>query len=120
MIAAAPVAIVDDDESLRDALARLFRSAGYSVETFASAIELLSSLSTRRPHCVILDLQLPAMSGVELLQRLAHLDDSPAVLVITGSDDARMRDRCLALGAKGYFRKPVDGDALLEAVRELT
>jgi FixJ family two-component response regulator len=116
---AASIAIVDDDESLRNALARLFRSAAYSVETFASAVDFLSALPTRGLHCIILDLQLPGMSGVELLQHLAQFGDSPAVVVITGGDDARMKDQCMALGAKRYFRKPVDCDALLEAVREV-
>ncbi|HEY3515880.1 MAG TPA: response regulator [Gammaproteobacteria bacterium] len=115
----AVIAIVDDDESLRNSLLRLFRSAGYSVEGFESATDLLRSLPTRRPRCVILDLQLPDISGVEVLERFAKLADAPPVVVITGSDDACVRDQCVALGAQRYLRKPLDCDALLEAAREI-
>jgi FixJ family two-component response regulator len=115
----AAIAIVDDDESLRNSLLRLFRSAGYSVEGFASATDLLSSLMARRPRCIILDLQLPDFSGVELLERFGELADPPPVVVITGNDDPRVRDQCIALGAQRYFRKPLDCDALLEAAGEI-
>jgi FixJ family two-component response regulator len=115
----AAIAIVDDDESLRNSLLRLFRSAGYSVEGFASATDLLSSLAVRRPRFVILDLQLPSMSGVELLERFAKLADAPPVVVITGNEDPCVRDQCIALGAQRYFRKPLDCTALLEAACEI-
>jgi FixJ family two-component response regulator len=115
----AAIAIVDDDESLRNSLLRLFRSAGYSVEGFASATNLLISLAARRPRCVILDLQLPDVSGVELLERFAKLADAPPVVVITGNDDPCVRDQCIALGAQRYFRKPLDCDSLLKAAAEI-
>ena len=115
----AAIAVVDEDASLRHSLLRLFRSAGYSVAGFASAIDLLDSFATRKPRCIILDLQLPDMSGVELLERFATLPDAPPVVVITGDDDPRVRDRCIALGAQRYFRKPLDCEALLEAAGEL-
>ena len=115
----ASIAVVDDDESLRNSLVRLFRSAGYSVEAFATATDLLSSLSLGSLHCVILDLQLPGMSGVELLQRFSVLAAPPPVIVITGSEDERLRDQCIALGSRRYFRKPLDSDALLDAAREI-
>ena len=116
---AAAIAIVDDDASLRTSLRRLFRSAGYSVEGFASATDFLSSLVARKPRCLILDLQLPGMSGVELLERFATLAEAPPVVVITGTDDDCVRDQCLALGAQRYFRKPLDCDALLAAAEEI-
>ena len=112
------VAIVDDDEAIRNAWLRLMRSAGYSAATFASAIDFLSSLSLRRPRCVVLDLHLPGMTGIELLQRFAELDDPPPVVMLTASDDRCLRDQCMALGAKRYFRKPVDCLAVLEAISE--
>ena len=115
----AAIAIVDDDESLRNSLLRLFRSVGYSVEGFESATDLLSSLPRCRPRCVILDLQLPGLSGVELLERFAKLADAPPVVVITGNDDPIVREQCIALGAQRYFRKPLDCDALLEAAGEI-
>jgi FixJ family two-component response regulator len=117
--ASAAISIVDDDDSLRNSLLRLFRSTGYSVEGFATAPELLASLSLGRPDCVILDLQLPGMTGVELLRRLSVLAEPPPVIVITGSDDEQLREQCMALGSKRYFRKPLDCGALLEAAREI-
>ena len=117
---AAAIAVVDDDDdSLRNSLRRLFRSAGYSVEGFDTATELLSSLALGRPDCVILDLQLPGMTGIELLRRFSMLADPPPVIVITGNDDEQWRQQSTALGARRYFRKPLDCDALLEAAREL-
>jgi FixJ family two-component response regulator len=121
-VSAAPgkaIAVVDDDESMRNSLRRLFGSAGYSVECFASATDFVGSPAARTSHCVVLDLQLPGMSGVELLERFAERKDAPPVVVITGNDDSRVRDRCMSLGAKRYFRKPLDSDALLEAAREI-
>jgi len=115
----AAIAIVDDDDSLRNSLLRLFRSAGYSVVGFASATDLLRSLAAQRPRCVILDLQLPDVSGIEMLERFAKLADAPPVVVITGSDDPSVRDQCIALGARHYFRKPLDCDSLLEAAAEI-
>jgi FixJ family two-component response regulator len=115
----ATIAIVDDDDSLRNSLLRLFRSAGYSVEAFATATELLRSLSLGRPDCVILDLQLPGMTGVELLRGFSTLADPPPVIVITGNDDQRLREQCMALGSMRYFRKPLDCDALLAAARDV-
>jgi FixJ family two-component response regulator len=109
------IAVVDDDDSLRISLLRLFRSAGYSVAAFATATELWSHMSLGRPDCVVLDLQLPGMSGVELLRHFSTLADPPPVIVITGSDDELLRDQCIALGSKRYFRKPLDSDALLDA-----
>jgi len=118
-MSAASIAVVDDDESLRNSLARLLRSTGFTVELFETATELLSALSQGHPACVILDLQLPGMSGVELLRRLRVLVDPPPVIVITGSDDERLRGQCTLLGSKHYFRKPLDNVALLDAVREI-
>jgi FixJ family two-component response regulator len=100
MSAGASIAIVDDDDSLRHSLVRLFRSAGYSVEAFASATEFLSALSQWRPACVILDLQLPVMTGQELLRRLSVFANPPPVVVITGNDDECLRDECIALGGE--------------------
>lgn len=113
------VAIVDDDARIRTALQRLFRFARYRVEAFRSADAFLRSLAVRKPSCVVLDLHLPGMTGVELLRRLAARDDSPPVVVITAYDDERTENQCKSLGSKRYFRKPIDCDALLDAVKDV-
>lgn len=111
------IAIVDDEEPVRRALLRLLRSAHYQAEAFDSAASFLESLSEATPHCVILDLQMPKMTGLELQQRLRQLAATLPVIVITAYDEPDTRQRCLALGAGWYFRKPVDGNDLLEAIR---
>ena len=113
------VAIVDDEESIRRALVRLFRLAHYRTQAFDSASKFLTSLAVRKPNCVVLDLQLPGITGVELLERFAELENPPPVVVITSNDEQRMEARCLALGTKRYLRKPIDCDALLDAVRDI-
>ena len=115
------VVVVDDEESVRRALLRLLRSANYDAEAFDSGARFLESLSRRTPQCLILDLQMPAMTGIELQQRLTELDSGHLVpvIVITAYDEPESRDRCRALGADRYFSKPVDGNELLESVRQL-
>lgn len=110
------VAIIDDEGSVRRALLRLLRSANYRAEAFASGAAFLESLSVRVPDCLILDLQMPAMTGLDLQQRLLELDYRLPVIVITAHDDVERRDRCLSMGASHYLRKPLEGDELLGAV----
>lgn len=113
------VAIVDDDARIRTALLRLFRFARYRAQAFRSADVFLQSLSEQAPSCVVLDLHLSGMTGLELLRRLATLDRSPPVVVITADDDEGLANQCKTLGSKRYFKKPIDCDALLDAVRDV-
>lgn len=113
------VAIIDDEASIRKSLLRLFKIAKYPAQAFGSADAFLESLSERTPSCVVLDLQLPGMSGIELLERFAAMSDAPPVVVITSNDEQRVHDQCVALGSKRFFRKPLDGGALVSAVREI-
>lgn len=113
------IAVVDDEEPVRRALLRLLRSARYRAEAFASASTFLESLPLRFPDCLILDLQMPTMTGFELQERLGQLDRRLPVIVITAYDEAGTRDRCLAMGARHYFRKPVEGNDLLDAVESV-
>jgi FixJ family two-component response regulator len=97
----------------------LLRSAKYRAEAFGSAAGFLESLSVQVPDCLILDLQMPAMTGLELQDRLRQRGSTLPVIVITAHDEPGTRSRCLAMGASRYFRKPVEGDELLDAVRSL-
>lgn len=112
------IAIVDDETSICRALLRLLRVSHYRAESFSSPIAFLESLAERVPDCVVLDLQMPMMTGVELQQQLLQLDESPPVIIITAHDEPKMRERCLALGAVRYLRKPIEGDVLIDAIRE--
>jgi FixJ family two-component response regulator len=120
MSRAAPlIAVVDDEASICRALARLLRSAYYRAETFRSGDEFLASLHKDVPNCLVLDLHMPAMTGVQLQEELRRLGKNLPVIVITAHDEPGARDRCLALGASYYLRKPVQCDTLLSSIRSL-
>ena len=110
------IAIVDDEVSICRALLRLLRAANYRAATFSSPVLFLESLSERMPDCVLLDLQMPGMTGVELQQRLLQIETPPPVIIITAHDEPKTRARCLALGAVRYLRKPIEGDVLIDAI----
>jgi FixJ family two-component response regulator len=111
------VAIVDDDESVRDAVKELLDSAGFSTAAFGSAESLLQSGRRRSVECVVTDLCMPGMSGLELHQRLlASHRPIPAILV-TGCADEQVREQALAAGVAGYLAKPFRSSELLSCVR---
>ena len=111
------ISIVDDDFSVRRALGRLVRAAGYTVETFSSALEFLDSTRQDRSACVVLDIQMDGMNGFELQERLAA--DRPALPVIfmTAYDDAATRGRVKRSGVAAFLLKPFDDWVLLDAIR---
>ena len=112
------VAVVDDDEPVRRALARLIRSLGFEAEVFSSGEDFLAALPTRRPDCVVLDLNMPGVDGFGVQARMAESRMRVPVIVITGHDSPEARARALGLGAATYLRKPLDADVLREAIRE--
>jgi len=117
-VTTAPViAIVDDDPSVRRALHRLVRAAGYTVQSFASSHEFLDSLPGRRAACLVLDIHLDGMSGFDLQERLAADGVGVPVIFITAHDDAATRGRIERSGAAGHLGKPVDEQELLGAIR---
>lgn len=114
------VAIVDDDESVRRALYRLLRSDGFSATTCASAHELLEASRRQEFACLIVDVHLGRMSGLELADRLAVEHFRAPIIVITAFDDEATRASAERAGAFAYLRKPVDAKVLLDAVRRAT
>jgi FixJ family two-component response regulator len=110
------VAIVDDDQSVRKALRRLLRAAGLEADTYASGQEFLKAREVRQPDCLVLDLYMPGMSGLDLMQRIAENKPKLPVIIITGHDEPDMRSRCMSAGARAYLCKPVGGPALLGAI----
>lgn len=111
------VAVVDDDLSVRKALERLLRATGFDAATFASAHEFFYSLEARRPDCLVLDLHMPGMNGLEVQRRLAQTGVRIPVIVITGHDEPQTRTQCLSAGATDYLCKPLDDEALLAAIQ---
>ena len=110
------IAIVDDEEPIRKALRRLLRSAGMDVESFPSGVEFLESLTTEWPDCVVLDLHMPVMNGVEVQAQLAGSRVSVPVVIITGHDSDETRALALAGFPVAYLRKPVNDQLLLDAI----
>ena len=111
------ISVVDDDESLRRSLGNLFRSVGFSVETFASADEFLRSAQRDSTSCLVLDLRMNGMSGLELLRHLAARESRIPVVILTAHGDEETRRRSLEAGAIAFLDKPFHAHALLEAVR---
>jgi len=109
--------IVDDDDSIRRAMKRLIRSVGMDVEVFASAQEFLDSKHRTHDACVIVDIKMPGMSGLELQEVLLARGFQLPVIFITGFDSPETRDQAKKAGAAGYFRKPIDDQALLDTIQ---
>lgn len=110
------ISVVDDDESIRQALEGLLRSAGFRAAAFASAEAFLQAPQRWTTGCLILDLRLPGMGGLELQDRLAAEGPRVPIIVLTAHGDEAARTRALGAGAAAFLRKPVDGEALLSAV----
>ena len=108
--------VIDDDESVRKAFERLLRSANLEVETFASAEEFFSGERQGDNACVIVDMRMPGSTGFDLQRELASRGIQMPVIVISASDDAQTREQARELGAVAFFRKPIDDQALLDAV----
>ncbi len=111
------VFVVDDDASVRKSLARLIAVAGWKVETLASADEFLERAPHDRPACLVLDVRLPGLNGLELQERLARDDGDIPIVFITGHGDIPMGVRAMKAGAVDFLPKPFEDEALLEAIR---
>jgi FixJ family two-component response regulator len=111
------VAIVDDDDLMRGALQGLLKAAGLPARAFASAEEFLQSGQHRRSACLIADIRMPGMSGLELQARLNDEKISIPTIFITAHGDSRMRMQALRSGAVEFLAKPFDDEILLESVR---
>jgi len=111
------VAIIEDDESYRLAVRRLLKSAGFSVQSFASAEDFLDSGEQRETGCLIADIRMPGMSGLDLQSKL-NSDQCPIpTIFITAHGDEKMRLQAMRGGAVKFLAKPFDGEVLIEAVR---
>ena len=110
------ISIIDDNDSVRESLQRLMRSVGFAVNVFASAEEFLNSDRLRHTDCLILDVRLPGMDGLELQRHLAASHSEIPIIFITSYEDDEVRARALNAGAVDYFLKPFDDEDLLNAI----
>ena len=111
------VAIVDDDDLMRGALLGMLKSVGVSSQAFASAEEFLTSGQQYQTACLIADIRMPGMSGLELQAELNHEQCRIPTIFITAHGDEKMRMQALRAGAVEFLAKPFDDEALLESVR---
>ena len=109
--------VVDDDPSFRTAVTRLLRAAKYEVRAYASASEFLNSEPCAEPGCILLDLQMPGVSGLDLQQSLARMEERLPIIFLTGHGDIPASVRAMKAGAVDFLTKPVGRDALLNAVK---
>ena len=117
MSAGARVFVVDDEPAVRKGLDRLLRAANLEVKVFASAQEFLMALDDEQPGCVILDMSMPGMSGLEVQRRFAAERSEMPIIVITGCGDVPMAVQAMKAGAAEFLTKPFGEQALLAAVR---
>ena len=111
------IAIVDDDESIRDSTKTLLRSAGYQVATFESAEAFLESGAIAETECIILDVRMPGMSGLELQRRLNASDAGIPIVFVTAHDDASSRRSAIQAGAVDFLTKPFEAKTLIAAIQ---
>jgi FixJ family two-component response regulator len=111
------ISIVDDDHSVRESLARLIRSVGFRVQVFESAEDFLSTSQGRRADCLILDIRMPGMNGLELQRELSTSDrELPVIFITAHGSDAQVRARALGAGAVDYLLKPLREEEVLKAI----
>ncbi len=111
------VSVVEDDQFFRESMRRLMRSFGYAVEAFASAADFLASPRLGETACLIADLHMPAMNGLELHRRLVELGHAIPTILVTAYPDNEVRTRALKDGVVCYLRKPVDENHLMRCLR---
>ena len=117
MQADATIHVIDDDDGVRRSLAFLLRSAGIEAVAYASAIAFLDSVSAIRSGCVVTDVRMPDMNGIELLKRVREFDMALPVIVMTGHGDLSLAVEAMKAGAADFLEKPFDDETLLASVR---
>jgi two-component system, LuxR family, response regulator FixJ len=111
------VHVIDDDEAVRESLEFLLRTAHYQVRTYDSAVSFLKALPTGGTGCIVTDVRMPEVSGIDLLRRLKELGNAMPVIVITGHGDVPLAVEAMKVGAADFLEKPFDEDTLLASVR---
>jgi len=114
------IAVVDDEESVRLALARMLRASSFEVTTFRCGEDFLDSLKTVMPDCVVLDFQMPGLTGRDVQRALSTQKLPLPIIIVTAHDQPSLREKVLADGAVAYFTKPLRRDTLIAAVDQAT
>ena len=112
------IALVDDEESVRRALARMLSASQFDVDVFATGQEFLDSLRTRLPDCVVLDYQMPGLTGRDVQRQLSLGQIRLPIIVMTAHDQPALREQCLADGAVAYLSKPLQRERLVDLIND--
>lgn len=112
------IAIIDDDESMRKALMALVRSAGFQGHDFSSAVAFLASGTVQSVACIVTDIQMPGMTGIELKERLTASQLPVPVIMITARHDSSLEEAAKASGAACFLRKPFEADTLIRCIED--
>ena len=110
------IAVVDDEESVRMALARMLRASSFEVSIYRSGEDFLESLKTVMPDCAVLDFQMPGLTGRDVQRALSVAKLSLPIIIVTAHDQPSLREKVLADGAVAYFTKPLRRDTLIAAL----
>jgi FixJ family two-component response regulator len=113
------VAIVDDDAAVRKSLSLLLDAAAFETDTYASAADFLRSLPNGLPHCLIVDLQMPDMTGLELQQHLVDAGIDIPTIAITAHSEFAAEERCRSAGARAFLIKPIQDETLIAAINSI-
>jgi FixJ family two-component response regulator len=111
------VAVVDDEQAVRKGLSRLLLTADFDPRVYESAQDFLHDLPRERPDCLLVDLQMPGLSGMDLQAMLQRDGAELPVIIVTARDDPESHEKCLELGAAACLCKPLDRDALVDVIR---
>ncbi|HNE27411.1 MAG TPA: response regulator transcription factor, partial [Pseudomonadales bacterium] len=115
----AAVFVVDDDDAVRESLAFLLKSVGLRVESFASAQDFLKQYNAARAGCLVLDIRMPGMSGLELQDKLSQMGSMLPIIFITGHGDVPMAVKAIKAGAADFVQKPFRDQELIDRIREV-
>lgn len=113
------VAILDDDPSVRTAIGRLVSACGMTGSCFANCMELFNGIVQLRPDCIILDLYMPGLDGLEVMNYLRKNGEKAPIILVTAQDDPALREICLKAGASAFMRKPLPASDLLDVISQL-
>lgn len=114
------VFVVDDDESVRNALRRVLVASGFQVKVFAEGVDFLDAVAAQRPDCLVIDLHMPGLTGLDVLRQLMHIEPRVPAIVITAHDESDTHDQCILAGAQAFLCKPLDAKVLLDAIQEVS
>jgi two-component system response regulator FixJ len=112
------ISLVDDDEAVRDSLRALLESYGIAVAEYPTAHDFLSNARNDRSDCLLLDLHMPDMNGLQLLDAMREQGSPMPVIMISGRGDAQLTDRAIRAGAYALLSKPIEDDVLLQSIRD--